>query len=119
MEESILESIKGLLGPDSAYDVFDPDIVLFINSVIATLTQLGIGPQKGYRITGPGETWKDFIGDEKDLDSVKSYIFMKVKMVFDPPTSSFVLSAMEKMCEEYEWRLKTAVEDKTLLTIED
>ena len=111
MEESILKSIKGLLGPDSAYDVFDPDIIIFINGAISTLTQIGIGPEEGFRITGDEETWNDFLGGfDEDLESVKTYIYLKVKMVFDPPANSFVMTAYEKQCDELIWRLNVAVD---------
>lgn len=112
MEDSIFKTIKGLLGPDADYNEFDQDIIVFINSAIATLTQLGIGPDSGFRITGENETWQDFLGDVTDLDSVKSYIYMKVRIAFDPPTSSFVMSAYEEACKEYEWRLNVAVDPK-------
>jgi hypothetical protein len=112
MEDSIFKTIKGLLGPDADYNEFDQDIIVFINSAIATLTQLGIGPDSGFRITGENETWQDFLGDATDLDSVKSYIYMKVRIAFDPPTSSFVMSAYEEACKEYEWRLNVAVDPK-------
>lgn len=110
METSILTSIKGLLGPDADYEVFDQDIIIFINSALATLTQLGVGPSNGFRITGATETWSDFIGEAQDLDSVKSYIYMKVKMAFDPPANGSVLNAYEEACKEYEWRLNVAVD---------
>lgn len=113
MEDSILRSIKGLLGPDDDYDVFDQDIIIFINAAFSTLTQLGLGPSNGFRITGCDETWQDFLGDASDLESVKTYIFMKVKMAFDPPTSSFVLSAYQEACKEYEWRLNVAVDPRS------
>ena len=71
MEQSIFNSIKALLGPDADYDVFDQDILIFINSALSTLTQLGIGPETGFRITGSTETWSDLIGDSVDLESVK------------------------------------------------
>jgi hypothetical protein len=110
LEESIFKTIQGMLGPDSNYTVFDPEIAIHINSAIATLTQLGVGPSDGFRITGPDETWSDFIGNAKDLDSVKTYIYAKVKMVFDPPSSSFVMTSLEKLCNELEWRLNVAVD---------
>lgn len=114
MEESILLSVKALLGPDADYDVFDQDIVIFINSAIATLTQLGIGPSEGFEITGEEETWEDFLGgDMRRINSVKTYIFMKVRMAFDPPASSYVLSAYEDSCKEFEWRLNVAVDPGT------
>ena len=110
MEQSILKSIKALLGPDADYDPFDQDIIIFINAAISTLTQLGIGPSGGFRITGTRETWNDFIGSSVDLESVKEYIYMKVRIAFDPPTSSFVLSAYQDTCKELEWRLNVAVD---------
>lgn len=114
MEESILLSVKALLGPDADYDVFDQDIVIFINSAIATLTQLGIGPSEGFEITGEEETWEDFLGDDmRRINSVKTYIFMKVRLAFDPPASSYVLSAYEDSCKEFEWRLNVAADPGT------
>ena len=110
IEESIFKSIKALLGPDADYDVFDSDILIFINGTLATLTQLGIGPSEGYRITGESETWQDFLGNYTDLESVKTYIYLKVKLVFDPPASSAVMSAYQETCKELEWRLNVAVD---------
>lgn len=110
MEESILNTIKNMLGSDSGYDVFDTDIIVFINSAFSTLAQLGVGPAKGFRIKGSEETWNDYLGDAEDLESVKAYIYMKVKMLFDPPSSSFVMKAMEDSCKEIEWRLNVAVD---------
>jgi len=114
MEESIFESIKSLLGPDASYDVFDQDILIHINTAISVLTQLGVGPAGGFIVTGPDETWKDFIGDDKTLQMVKSYIYMKVKMIFDPPANSSVLSAYQEACKEYEWRLNVEVDPAKL-----
>lgn len=110
MEESILNTIKKMLGPDSSYEVFDTDIIVHINSAFSTLAQIGVGPKHGFRITGPEETWGQYLGESIDLDSVKTYIYMKVKMVFDPPTNSFVQKAMEESCKEIEWRLNVATD---------
>lgn len=111
MEESIFESIKSLLGPDASYDVFDQDILIQINTAIAVLTQLGVGPVNGFVVTGPDETWEDLIGSDKtELHMVKTYIYMKVKIAFDPPTNSSVLAAYQEACREYEWRLNVAVD---------
>lgn len=111
MEESIFESIKSLLGPDASYDVFDQDILIHINTAIAVLTQLGVGPKTGFVVTGPDETWEDFIGSDKtELHMAKTYIYMKVKIAFDPPTNSSVLTAYQEACKEYEWRLNVAVD---------
>lgn len=110
MEDSILKTIKSMLGPDSDYEAFDTDIIIHINSALATLTQVGIGRAKGFRITGPSETWSDFLGDAEDLDSAKTYVYCKVKMVFDPPTNSSLSTAMKELCQELEWRLNVAVD---------
>ena len=110
METSILRSIKGLLGPDSDYTVFDPDLIIFINSALSTLTQVGVGPKTGFRIEGEGEEWEDFLGDAENLDMVKNYVFMKVKILFDPPANSYLVTAYKESCEEIENRLKIATE---------
>lgn len=108
--ESILDSIKKLLGLSSDYDQFDDDIVLHINSVFLNLTQLGVGPENGFMITGDGETWYDFIQDDVKLQAVKSYIYLKVKLLFDPPLSSAVIESTNRMISEFEWRLNVAVD---------
>lgn len=111
MEESILNTIKQMLGPDDSYEAFDTEIIVHINTALSTLAQLGVGPRKGFRITGTDETWGDFISDGSvDLEGIKTYIYMKVKMIFDPPASSFVMKAMEESCKELEWRLNVAVD---------
>lgn len=115
LNESIFNSIKALLGPDASYDVFDPDILVFINAAISVLTQLGIGPKNGFRVEGVWTTWADFLGDQRiDLEMVKAYIFMKVKMAFDPPANSFVMTAYQEACKEYEWRLNVAVDNQAV-----
>ncbi len=114
MEESIFDSIKALLGPDASYDVFDQDILIHINTAISVLTQLGVGPATGFLVTGSDESWADFIGDDKTLQMVKTYIYMKVKMAFDPPVNSSVLNAYQEACKEYEWRLNVAVDPEKL-----
>lgn len=114
MNESIFNSIKSLLGPDDSYNVFDPDILIHINTAISVLTQLGVGPSAGFVVTGPNEKWSDFIGDDKTLNMVKTYIYMKVKMAFDPPANSSVLSAYQEACKEYEWRMNVEVDPAKL-----
>lgn len=114
MDESILESIKALLGPDASYDAFDPDIIIHINSALSVLHQLGVGPSGGFAVTGYDETWDDFIGDTSyPLNMVKTYIYMKVRIAFDPPTNPSVLTAFQESCKEYEWRLNVAVDPPT------
>lgn len=106
--DSILNSIKKMLGPSEEYTHFDTDLIIHINSVFATLTQLGVGPVEGYSITGDTETWDEFLGNEETINSVKSYMYLKVKLMFDPPSSSAVMQAMTEMTKEYEWRLEVA-----------
>lgn len=111
MENSILVSIKKLLGLSAEYTPFDPDVIMHINSVFSTLTQLGVGPKEGFSIVDETNTWDQFISDEDPrYNSIRSYIFLKVKLLFDPPTSTAVLQSYEKMASEYEWRLNTTAE---------
>ena len=108
--ESILTSIKKLLGIDEEYTQFDSDIIMHINSVFLNLTQLGVGPSEGFQIEDDSDTWEDFIGDSNHLQAVKSYVYLKVKLLFDPPLSSSVIESMNRMIAELEWRLNVAVE---------
>lgn len=106
MEESILTTIKKLLGLDESYEAFDTDIIVAINTAIMALTQIGIGPSSGFRIEDDGATWQDFLGsDVIDLEAAKSYIFIKARLMFDPPSSSVVVEAYNKAAAECEWRL--------------
>lgn len=107
---SILDSVKKPLGIDSSYDVFDQDIIMHINSVFATLQQLGVGPSDAFAIEDSSANWDEFIKDTKNINSVKSYIYIKVRLLFDPPTTSFALDAMKKQADEYEWRLNVAAD---------
>ena len=108
--ESILTSIKKLLGITEEYDQFDPDIIMHINSVFMILTQLGVGPAEGFSIEDDTSVWSDFIQDVKKLESVKTYIYLKVKLAFDPPLSSAVIESMNRLINELEWRLNVAAE---------
>jgi hypothetical protein len=108
--ESILDSVKKNLGLGAEYDVFDSDLVMHINSVLFTLNQLGVG-HNGFAITGPEEEWSAFLGDESRFNAAKSYVFLKVRLLFDPPASSFAIASMEKLAAEYEWRLNVEAEN--------
>lgn len=110
MEQSILKTIKKLLGVSPDDSNFDVDIVMHINTVISALTQLGVGPKKGFRIESEKEQWSDFIGTDKLLQMVTSYIYLRVKLIFDPPSSSTVIQAMNEQIKEYEWRI--SIQDK-------
>ena len=108
--ESILETIKTLLGGNIYGDEFDDELVININSVLSILTQLGVGPKTGYVITGESETWTDYIGDRQDIEMIKTYIYMKVRLIFDPPTNSFLADSIKNFCSEFEWRLNVEME---------
>lgn len=108
--DSILISIKKLLGIDEYCEHFDTDVIMHINSAISILTQLGVGPSNGFFVVDNTQTWKELIGDRTDLEFVKTYVYMKVRLVFDPPQSSSATEAMNKMISELEWRLNVAVD---------
>lgn len=108
--ESILISIKKLLGISEDDTAFDTDIIMHINSVFMILWQLGVGPSKGFIIEDETAEWSDFIEDGLNLELVKSYVYLKVKLLFDPPTSSFVMESMNRQIAEFEWRLNVEVE---------
>ena len=109
--QSIMVTIKKMLGIAQEYNAFNVDIIVNINSVFLSLNQLGVGPKKPFRITGEDETWEDFLGDQMDiLEGVQTYVYLKVRLLFDPPTNSFVVTAMQDQCKELEWRLNAQVE---------
>lgn len=108
--ESILTSIKKLLGISEEYEQFDSDIIMHINSVFLNLTQLGVGPAAGFSIEDKYTEWDEFISDSTQLQAVKSYMYLKVKLLFDPPLSSSVIESMNRMIAELEWRLNVAVD---------
>ena len=108
--ENILDSIKKLLGIDEMDLNFDQELIMHINSVFMVLNQLGVGPVGGFKISSNEEVWTDFVGTRLDLESVKSYIYLKVRLLFDPPQNSFLVGAIEKQIEENEWRLQVQVE---------
>ncbi len=104
--ESILTSIKKLLGIEADYCDFDADLIMHINSVLSILTQIGVGPSEGFIIEDDSATWSDFLSDTElvNLAAVKSYIHLKVKLLFDMPSSS-VADQINKLISELEWRL--------------
>lgn len=109
MSTSILNDVKHTLALLPEQTAFDIDIIMHINSAISTLTQLGVGPVEGYMITGPNNLWGEFANDPR-LNAVKSYIFLKVKLVFDPPGTGFVLSSIERQIQELEYRINVIVD---------
>ena len=111
--ESILTSIKKMLGIPEEYDHFDPDLIMHINSVLSILTQIGVGPSEGFRIEDDLATWEDFLGDDTNYAAVKSYVHLRVKLLFDTSTlSSAVIESMNRMISELEWRLNAIAESK-------
>lgn len=111
IKDSILDTTKKMLGFDRSYTAFDLDILTHINSTFFTLQQIGIGPSKGFVITDREATWPNYlVGD--DISAVKSYMFLKVRMMFDPPTTSFANEAIKAQITELEWRLNVQSEGR-------
>lgn len=108
--DSILTSVKKMLGIPEDYEQFDMDIIMHINSVLMILTQLGVGPEEGFTISNKSDKWSDFIGEGKLLELVKSYVYLKVRLIFDPPQSSSIIEAMNRQISEFEWRINIAVD---------
>lgn len=113
MNDSILTTIKEMLGVPEEYAHYDGQIIRHINSALMTLRQLGIGP-KGFKILSDEQTWQDFLGESDDLETTVTYVYEKVKMNFDPPTSAFVMDAMKEQSKEDEWRLNVQAEMEAL-----
>ena len=104
--ESILTSIKKLLGIAEEYTHFDPDIIMHINTVFMVLNQLGVGPEKCFVIEDDTSTWEDFLGrNNQGIEAVKTYVYLKVRVVFDPPANGTVMKSIESAINEYEFRL--------------
>lgn len=103
--DSILTSVKKLLGIADEYTHFDSDIIMHINTVFSSLTQMGVGPAEGFSITDTYSTWDEFTSENVSLASVKTYMYLKVRLLFDPPQNSSVMSSMERQASELEWRL--------------
>lgn len=110
---SILNTIKKLLGLDAEQHDFDVDIIVFINSAFTRLTDLGVGPKEGFAIEDEYKEWTDFVQDTLKFNDLQTYIYLKVKMVFDPPTSSAVLAAYERTINELEWLINVRAESST------
>ena len=108
--DSILTSIKKLLGIAEEYEHFDSDIVMYINSAFSVLTQLGVGPEEGFRIEDASKTWFEFLYDDTRLEFVKTFIYLKVRLAFDPPLSSAVMEAINRQISELEWRINVTVD---------
>ena len=105
MEESILKTIKQLIGCPDDFEQFDLDLIVHINLAFAILTQLGVGPKEGYRITGQDNVWSEFEDDAQKLSLIKDYVYIKTRLLFDPPTSGSLMDSLKEQLKEMEWRL--------------
>lgn len=110
MATSILTSIKKLIGPTEDDTSFDADIIMHINSAFFRLNQLGVGPSDGFFITDKTKTWEEFLASRNDLEAVKSYVYQKVRLLFDPPQSAFLVEALKESIKEFEWTINVQAE---------
>ncbi len=108
--DSILTSIKKMLGITEEYEHFDQDLIIHINTVLNTLTQIGVGPEQGFAIDSANQIWSDFLCGDSRLELIKSYVYLKVKMLFDPPLGSAVIESINRQISELEWRISIAVD---------
>lgn len=108
--ESILQSVKKMLGIIPDYTNFDDDIIMHINSVFMILQQLGVGPKEGFAISDQFTVWTDYIKDPVKLQMVKSYMALRVRLLFDPPASSAHMESIKQQIAEFEWRMNVAVD---------
>ena len=114
METSVLTSTKKILGLAESYTAFDLDVITHINAAFSTLTQLGIGPPTGFMIEDSAKQWSDFLGiDDLNHNLVKTYVYLRVRLLFDPPTTSYLLGALQQQIEQIEWRLNVTREEAT------
>lgn len=116
--DSILVSVKKLLGIDAEYTIFDPDIIIHINTAFAVLNQLGVGPEEGFMIESDSEVWDDYIVDYNFM-MAKTFVFLKVKIAFDPPSSTALLESMNRQLDELTWRLEVEGHANTNATPEE
>ena len=112
--DSILTSVKKMLGIAEEYDHFDADLIMHINSVLTILGQLGVGPDEGFFIEDDGAEWTDFVPDMSNLQLIKTYVYQKVKLLFDPPQSASAIEALNRSISELEWRINAQVDSGKL-----
>lgn len=103
--ESILGSIKQMLGISQDETNFDSELMLHINGALMIINQLGVGPSAGFIVLGKTQTWSEFLADRKDLELVKTAVYLRVRLMFDPPQNSFLVSSIQKQIEEFDWRI--------------
>ena len=112
MDNSILNDVKKILGIAADYDAFDTDVMVHINTAFSTLHQLGLGPEDGFMIEDDTSVWGDFLSNDKRLNNIKTYIYLRVRVLFDPPTNGFTLTALREQIQEFEWRLSAYREER-------
>lgn len=109
--DSILTSIKKMLGIEETYEHFDQELIISINAILMVLQQIGVGPEEGYFIAGKEESWNILLGQYSgSVEAVKAYVYLKVRLLFDPPSNSFLIEAIERQIKEFEWRIRHEVE---------
>lgn len=111
--DSILTSVKRILGITEEYEHFDLELIMHINTVFTILTQMGVGVENGFKIKDKSQTWSEFTQDDSKIEDVKTYVALKVKLIFDPPASSSAMDAVNRTISELEWRLYVASDNKT------
>lgn len=110
VKDSILDSVKKMIGPSVEYTVFDDDLIMYINSVFNILRQLGVGPTEGYEISSKDNLWTEFLPAGPKLNMVKPYMYAKVRLMFDPPQNSSITQAMKDIVDEFEFRMRMDTE---------
>jgi hypothetical protein len=103
---SILDSIKQMLGISTTDTSFDNELIMFINGALMVMTQLGVGPTAGFSITSKTNTWSELLGARTDLDAVRAAVYLRVRLIFDPPQNSFLVASIERQITEYDWRIE-------------
>ena len=116
MDESILNTVKALLGLEADYDAFDGEVLVFINTTFLPLSQLGVTSAQGFSVKDGTVLWSDLLGTTADLDAIKSYIYLKVRLLFDPPSSTAVLEAFSKQITELEFRINVSADNYVIPT---
>ncbi len=105
MIDSILTSVKKMLGVDESDDNFDEELIMYINGSLMVMTQLGVGPTEGFFITSVKNTWSELLGDRTDLNLVLGDVYLRTRLIFDPPTNSFLVASIDRQIVEYDWRI--------------
>jgi hypothetical protein len=113
VSESILNGTKKILGIEESYTAFDADVLMHINSIFSVLNQLGIGPDNGFAIEDASSTWDDYLDGDLRLNSIKSYVYLRVRILFDPPMTAYLVTAMKEQIQELEWRLNVQREGES------